>query len=48
MDLWRQRAGKVTGESVDTTHYMAEEMPIVIAQKIINFCTNQVMEITHD
>ena len=48
MDLWRQRAAKVTGESVDTTHYMAEEIPIVIAQKIINFCTNQVMEITHD
>ena len=23
MDLWRQRAAKVTRESVDTTHYMA-------------------------
>lgn len=39
-DLWRQRAQTVTVEQVDATHYMAEEIPDTISQKIIDFCTD--------
>jgi haloacetate dehalogenase len=44
MALWRQRTDNVSGEKVDATHYMAEEIPETISQKIIDFCTNQAME----
>ncbi|MGB1235094.1 MAG: alpha/beta fold hydrolase [Planktomarina sp.] len=35
--LWRQRASQVEGEALDTTHYMAEEIPEDIAARMINF-----------
>jgi hypothetical protein len=34
----------VTVEKVDATHYMAEEIPDIISQKIIDFCTDKAME----
>lgn len=37
LELWRQRAEKVEGEALDTTHYMAEEKPDEIAMRMIDF-----------
>lgn len=37
LDLWRQRAERVQGEALDATHYMAEEIPDVIAAKMSDF-----------
>ena len=35
--LWRQRAERVEGEALDTTHYMAEEIPDEIAARMSDF-----------
>lgn len=35
--LWRLRAEKVEGGAVDATHYMSEEIPEDIAQRMANF-----------
>ncbi len=35
--LWRQRAEQVEGESLSATHYMAEEIPEVVAAKMRDF-----------
>ena len=35
--LWRQRAERVEGEALDTTHYMAEEIPDDIAARMSDF-----------
>ncbi|RJE89506.1 alpha/beta fold hydrolase [Paracoccus onubensis] len=35
--LWRLRAEKVEGEAVDATHYMSEEIPEDIAQRMADF-----------
>jgi haloacetate dehalogenase len=40
LDLWRQRAEQVQGEALDTTHYMAEEIPIEIATRMADFFAN--------
>ena len=37
LDLWRQRAEQVQGEALDTTHYMAEEIPEDIAARMSGF-----------
>lgn len=37
LELWRQRAESVEGESLEATHYMAEEIPDDIANKMSNF-----------
>lgn len=37
LELWRQRAEQVHGEALDTTHYMAEEIPIEIATRMTDF-----------
>lgn len=37
LDLWRQRADQVEGEALDTTHYMAEEIPSDIAERMVYF-----------
>ncbi|WP_375279764.1 alpha/beta fold hydrolase [Pseudooctadecabacter sp.] len=37
LDLWRQRAAHVEGEALDTTHYMAEEIPSEIASRMSDF-----------
>ncbi|MEH6497090.1 MAG: alpha/beta hydrolase [Pseudomonas marincola] len=37
MALWKERAENVTGHAVDTTHYMAEEIPETIASNFIDF-----------
>lgn len=37
LDLWQQRAEQIQGESLDTTHYMAEENPVDIAARMIDF-----------
>ena len=37
LDLWRQRAVQVEGEALDTTHYMAEEIPNDIAARMSEF-----------
>jgi len=37
LGLWRQRAESVEGEALDTTHYMAEEIPDDIATRMSNF-----------
>ncbi len=37
LELWRQRAEKVEGEALDTTHYMAEEKPDEIAMRMTDF-----------
>ena len=39
LDLWRKRATQVTGEALNTTHYMAEEVPDVIAAHMSAFFT---------
>jgi haloacetate dehalogenase len=39
LDLWRQRAQHVEGEALDCTHYMAEEIPEEIAQRMTEFFT---------
>ena len=35
--LWRQRAERVEGEALNTTHYMAEEIPDEIAARMSDF-----------
>ena len=35
--LWRQRAERVEGEALDTTHYMAEEVPGDVATRMSDF-----------
>ncbi len=35
--LWRQRAERVEGEALNTTHYMAEEAPGDIAERLSDF-----------
>ena len=37
LELWRQRAEQVQSEALDTTHYMAEEIPEDIAARMSNF-----------
>ena len=37
LGLWRQRAERVEGEALDTTHYMAEEIPDDIATRMSHF-----------
>ena len=37
LGLWRQRAERVEGEALDTTHYMAEEIPDDIAARMSDF-----------
>ena len=37
LELWRQRAEQIQGEALDTTHYMAEEIPDDIAARMANF-----------
>jgi haloacetate dehalogenase len=37
LSLWRQRAEKVEGEALDTSHYMAEESPEDIAERMSDF-----------
>ena len=37
MSLWRNRAKKVEGEALNTTHYMAEEIPREVAELMSNF-----------
>ncbi|MDG1532644.1 MAG: alpha/beta hydrolase [Paracoccaceae bacterium] len=37
LTLWRQRAERVEGETLDTTHYMAEEIPDEIAARMSDF-----------
>lgn len=45
LDLWRQRAEHVEGGALDSTHYMAEEIPEDIALRMDNFfkrCTTEI------
>jgi len=37
LELWGQRAEQVQGEALDTTHYMAEEIPEDIATRMSHF-----------
>ena len=37
LSLWRTRATAVTGQSLDATHYMAEEHPVEIAREMHQF-----------
>ncbi len=37
MSLWRNRAKKVEGKALNTSHYMAEEIPVEIAELMSNF-----------
>lgn len=37
LGLWRQRAAQVDGEALDATHYMAEEIPQEIAERMTKF-----------
>ena len=37
LDLWRLRAEKVEGEALNATHYMAEEIPQEVANRMSNF-----------
>lgn len=37
LELWRHRAEQVQGEALDTTHYMAEEIPEDIAARMSHF-----------
>tara|TARA_A200000113_G_C8799861_1_gene333746 strand:+ start:145 stop:1032 length:888 start_codon:yes stop_codon:yes gene_type:complete len=37
LKLWRKRADKVEGESINATHYMAEEIPEEIAKRMSEF-----------
>ena len=37
LELWRLRAEQVQGEALDTTHYMAEEIPDDIAARMSDF-----------
>ena len=37
LNLWRMRAKKVEGEALDTTHYMAEEIPEEVAARMSDF-----------
>lgn len=42
--LWRQRATNVTGQSVNATHYMAEEIPDEITMLLSDFFRNNPKE----
>lgn len=44
MALWNTRADNVQGESVDATHYMAEEIPNEIATRMRDFFAAQYQE----
>ncbi|MGB1344956.1 MAG: alpha/beta fold hydrolase [Amylibacter sp.] len=37
LDLWRQRAHQVKGQALDSTHYMAEEIPQEITTHMLEF-----------
>jgi haloacetate dehalogenase len=37
LKLWRKRADKVEGDSINATHYMAEEIPEQIAKRMSEF-----------
>jgi len=37
LDLWRQRAHQVKGQALDSTHYMAEEIPQEITMHMLEF-----------
>jgi haloacetate dehalogenase len=37
LELWRLRADRVEGEALDATHYMAEEIPQEVAERMSNF-----------
>ena len=40
LDLWRLRAEKVEGEALNATHYMAEEIPQEVVNRMSNFFSN--------
>ena len=40
LDLWRLRAEKVEGEALNATHYMAEEIPEEVSNRMSNFFSN--------
>lgn len=42
LSLWQDRAADVRGEAVDATHYMAEEIPQVIAERMRAFFLSQI------
>ena len=44
LSLWRQRAAHVTGETLDTTHYMAEEIPEDIAARMSDFFARNLIQ----
>ncbi len=37
IELWNRRADQVEGQSVAASHYMAEEVPELIAERMLNF-----------
>lgn len=43
LDLWRQRAGRVEGEALEATHYMAEEIPKDIAARMTDFFAHNII-----
>ena len=43
LSLWRQRAERVEGEALDTTHYMAEEIPDDIATRMSHFFSHNII-----
>jgi haloacetate dehalogenase len=46
LKLWRQRAENVEGESVNATHYMAEEIPKEISGLMLDFFAHHLKEST--
>ena len=42
LKLWRKRADKVEGESINATHYMAEEIPDEVATRMIDFFSSNI------
>ncbi len=37
LELWRERAGDVSGDALPGGHYLAEELPDMVAQKVATF-----------
>jgi haloacetate dehalogenase len=46
LKLWRQRAENIEGESVNATHYMAEEIPKEISELMLDFFVRHAKEST--
>ena len=44
LGLWRQRAERIEGEALDTTHYMAEEIPDDIAARMSHFFAHETIQ----